>query len=145
MAAQAKPHEPTIYSGQREMQVLNSWVFKMERYLRITATKGELWVDIASTYLDGAANTWFETWHPEVIAHAMAAAPEASQHAVYIPWDIFVPNLKQAFRPPNHHEHLRSKWYDLKQTGSVAQYVHEFRELRLQLATSEDEALDKFK
>ena len=145
MAAQAKPHEPTTYSGQREMQVLNSWVFKMERYLRITVTKEEQWVDIASTYLEGTANTWYESWYPQVMRNARAAAPEKSQHGVYITWEMFVLNLRQAFQPPNHHEHLRNKWYNLKQTGTVAQYVHEFRELRLQLETSEDEALDKFK
>jgi hypothetical protein len=55
-----------------------------------------------------------------------------------------VDGLKQAFQPPNHHQHLRDSWFKLKQTGSVAQYVHEFRALRLQLMTSDDEALDKF-
>lgn len=140
MAAQAKPHDPSTYSGQREMNVLGSWVFTMERYLRITMTKEELWVDLASTYLDGMANTWFQTWYPLAVESIKGVKADAS----HVPWDVFVHNLRQAFQPPNHHQHLCDSWFHLKQTGSVAEYVHEFRALRLQLAPSEDEALDKF-
>lgn len=140
MAAHAKPHDPSVYSGERDMNVLNSWVFTMECYLRIMLTKEELWVDLASTYLGGVANTWFQTWYPLAVEGIKVVKADAS----HVPWEVFVHNLKQAFQPPNHHQHLRDRWFHLKQTGSVAEYVHEFRALKLQLAPSEDEALDKF-
>jgi len=83
--AQAKPHDPPVYAGQQDMQVLNSWIFSMQRYLRVTMTKDSLWVDIASTYLVGAANTWYETWSPPVLMHLIQQASEASRHSVFIP------------------------------------------------------------
>ena len=142
---QAKPHDPPVFAGQQDMQVLNSWIFSMRRYLKVTGTKDSLWVEIASTYLVGAANTWYETWSPPVLARLVQQTAEASRHAVFIPWDTFVDAISHAFQPPDHYHQLRDDWYDLKQTGSMAQYIQEFRAIHLQLAITEEEALDKFK
>jgi hypothetical protein len=143
--AQARPHDPPVFAGQQDMQVLMSWIFSMKHYLKVTATQDSLWVELASTYLGGAANTWYETWSPPVLARLIDVTPEASQHAVFIPWEMFVDAISRAFEPPDHYHQLRDDLYELKQMGSIAQYIQEFRAIRLQLAITEDEALDKFK
>jgi hypothetical protein len=142
----AKPNKPTVYHGDRDTQLLESWIFVVNRYLRLSKTEPELKVDIASTYLGGHANTWFQHWYP-IALEVIHNHPDSnySQHAPrYISWETFVDDLRSAFQPPNSHQHLRDQWFNLSQKGTVAEYVSAFRALRLQLETTEDEALDKF-
>ena len=107
MATQPKPREPMTFSGQRDRKVLDSWVFAMNRYLKLTGAKEELWVELASTYLDGTANTWYEGWYPATFERVLASKAEStSRHAISIPWDVFIQALYRSFELPNHHQHL---------------------------------------
>jgi Retrotransposon gag protein/Zinc knuckle len=136
----AKPNKPPTYNGARDMALLQSWVFSMKRYLTLTATPPHVMVELASTFLVDAANTWYQSWEVAYTNYLHIHKPEEPA----IPWDDFVTHITNNFKPPNHQQNLRDRWFNLKQITTVADYVTEFKAIRLQLNVTDEEGLDKF-
>lgn len=115
---------------------LRSWLFATERYLKVTKTSPDLWVLIASSFLSKHAALWFESWYRQQNINDDPTA--------FIPWEVFGEAMKTTFLPPNHHQHMRARLDALRQTGSLADYIYEFRNIRLELQISDEEALHAF-
>jgi hypothetical protein len=53
----------------------------------------------------------------------------ADRHDAFGDWDDFKNGIKLAFQPPNHWQIIRRQLKALRQTGSIQEYVHQFRNL----------------
>lgn len=132
-----QPKAPPVYTGQdtSDSAALRNWIFASRRYLQLVGASQDEEVLVASTYLEGKASLWFQTWYDVALASSSTA---------FVAWDVFVAALRSAFSPPNHQYHLRERLANLAQKGSLADYVAEFRGIRLELEISDSEALDRF-
>src|SRR5208337_1726737 len=137
-----KASRPSTYKGQRDVRILNSWIFQMERYFRLCETPEEKKALYASTYLTHQANTWYEAWETSYLASVIG-----DQESVQ--WIDFVTALRDTFLPPNHHLKLRDQLAHIRQRSSVAAYNTDFMNIQLQLSQLGDEltsfdAIDRY-
>ena len=85
----------------------------------------------ATTFLSGTAAVW---WYTIVQANAVPT-----------PWDKFKEMLQKEFIPDDHVRRSRDKLRKLRQIGSVAKYLSDFRNLVLTIPVmTEGERLDRF-
>lgn len=142
LPSRIQPRSPTVYKGTSlDARQIQNWVFNMRQYLTLSSATPEQEVICAASYLEDDASIWFQGWFPKALASA-GATP--TRKKIYVPWDQFVEALRAAFLPPDHHRSLRQRLANLRQTGTLAEYIVEFRSIRLSLDISEDEALDRF-
>jgi hypothetical protein len=124
--------EPDTYKGDRTAGAVDSWVRTMGRYLEFsTLDPGSQWVSYAVMKLRGDAEEWWET--------------RRLQSDETISWEKFRDLITREFRPVGAEDAARDRLADLRQTGSVEEYVAQFRRLRIQLPLMQDyEARDRF-
>lgn len=105
----------------------------MERCLRYCGTNPTQWTAYATTLLRGQADIWWRRL-------------ELSGAAAHITtWEKFKEAVTKEFRPARTAQLARDRLASLRQTGTVDQYVREFRALQLLIpGMSEEEALDRF-
>lgn len=132
VAAQAAPHpqpavalpsakticRPEMFEGRRQGEKLEEWVYKMDMYLRAMQVPENLRVLTAVSFFQGNAMTWWR---------ALIGAADPTT----VTWANFVAQLRNEFLPVNSVKVAADKLERLKQTGSVANFVKEFRTLAL--------------
>ena len=116
--ATAKPLKPTTYDGQkRDAQTVDTWLARMTAYLRLTNTDEADKVDIASSYLEDTAYTWY-----------------TNEQASLTTFDLFKSNLRAHFVPQNHKDIAYRQYKALKQNAlSVSDYSIQLKTLADQI------------
>ena len=115
--ATAKPLKPNTYNGETcDAQTIDTWLARMTTYLRLTHTAEEDEVDIASSYFEDIAYTWY-----------------ANHHASFTTFDLFKSSLQNHFVPQNHKETAYRQYKTFSQgTLSVLDYSIRFKALAVQ-------------
>lgn len=111
---------PEMFEGRRQGEKLEEWVYKMDLYLHAMHVPDPLRVITAVSFFHGNAMTWWRTLI-------------GTQDPSAISWAAFVQRLRDEFLPVNAVKVAADKLERLKQTGSVANFVREFRTLALQI------------
>ena len=132
-----KPKKPEPFKGKRNERV-DMWLNKMEQCFIGTALAEERQVAVATSYLEGAANTWW-------CAHIIETTPDNLREQRIVKWSDFKEALTAQFRTIHPEKLARDKLWSLKQTTSVTNYVYDFNTLCLDIGDiAESEKLDKF-
>ena len=115
----AKPLKPNSFNGEKgDPQIVDIWLTRMTTYLRITKTVEDEKVDIASSYLEGVALTWYMT-----------------ELATLTSFDIFKSALRARFVPQNYKEVAYRRYKALTQgTLSVSDYSIQLKTLADQIS-----------
>ena len=123
---------PKRYDCSRDIITLGNWMFSVDRYLILTKIPIGEQVLYVSTLLDGEALLWFRSHY------------ENLDYSTLI-WKDIRDALKEFFAPPNSNRRLRDAWANIKQTGSVFDYVSKLEAIAMQLPDlTNAQKLDKF-
>lgn len=123
--------EPDTYQGDRSPGAVESWIRTMERYLELSTLEEHEWVPFAIMKLRDEAEEWWEqrSFHGSAVTE----------------WADFRKHIIVEFRPLNATQQARGKLAVLHQTGTVTDYVAQFRGVRIQIPSmTDEEALDRF-
>lgn len=128
-----RPRQPDKYHGQRDFLLLGNWIFSVDQYFALTDMPAAKQVPFVSTLLRDEALLWFRTnyenWDP----------------ATPLTWDILRASMRQHFAPPNEDRRLQDEWANLKQHGTVFEYVSVLTALAMRIpGLSQTQILDKF-
>jgi hypothetical protein len=131
-----KPNPPRPFTGDRDADSLDSWLFSVNSYLELTAVQGdERRILLVGTYLQGPAQTWYRGVRGEKVPPGQRITT----------WAEFQTERRLNFCPMNRVKIARDRIHSLRQTGQLRDFVREFRNLTLDIAgMSEDEKLDRF-
>jgi hypothetical protein len=118
--ATAKPLKPSTYDGQkRDPQTVDTWLARMTTYLRLTNTADADKVEIASTYLEDIAYTWY-----------------TNEQATLTTFDLFKSALRNHFVPQNYRDVAYRRYKALKQGDlSVSDYSIQLKTLADQVGS----------
>ena len=100
------------------------WLVEMEDWLALSPCNQNQWIGITGTRIEKAASAWYRS--EKAMIHA-------NQRVAWTDWSAFCAELTAAFTPLTDEEQTRKRLKGLKQTGSVANYIQRFRELRLRI------------
>ena len=131
-----KAQPPTTFSGKRDADLIENWLFSCEQYFVITGLQdASRQVQYAGTLLRGPALVWLRT---------MCSAQEMVQ--LISTWVGFCRELKANFCPSNLVKLARDRVAYMRQTSaSVRDYIREFRAVCLDIPLmAADEKLDRF-
>jgi len=123
--------KPNRFNGVRDAKEVENFLWQMEIYfdnLNLVAENAK--VKAATSYLSDTAMLWWRRKHSEI-----------EQGTCRIDtWDDFKKELKRQFYPENVVYEARKKLRELRQRGSIRDYVKEFTTLMLQIPnmTAED-------
>ena len=132
-----KPKRPEPFKGTLKERV-DMWLSKMEQCFIGTGLAADRQVAVATSYLEGAANTWW-------CAHIIETTPADLLALRITTWNEFKAALTAQFRTIHPEKLARDKLWSLKQTTSVTNYLYEFNTLCLDIGDIADsEKLDKF-
>jgi hypothetical protein len=133
-----KPAKPKTYDGSRFTDP-DTWLFQFEQYANIVGLTNTEKVQLAATYLEGPAATWWESIYRE-------AEQRAANEELNLPtWTEFKQILVATFKPVNSSKMARDKLATLKQKTSVTAYNAEFMQLCIRAGNvSEAEKLDRY-
>lgn len=122
--------EPKSYDGARVAKDLENFLWDMEQYFRAAHIDEAEQVSITSMYLVGDAKLW---WRTRTDGDASVDRPEITT------FEALKKELKEQFLPLNASWLARESLRNLKQTGSVRDYVKEFSSLLLDIKNMSDE------
>jgi Ty3 transposon capsid-like protein/Zinc knuckle len=128
-----RPPQPDKYHGQRDFLLLGNWIFSVDQYFVLTDMAVQKQAPFVSTLLRDEALLWFrsnyENWDP----------------ATPLTWEILRASMRQYFAPPNEDRRLQDEWANLKQHGTVFEYVSVLTALAMRIpGLSQTQILDKF-
>jgi len=128
-----RPRQPDKYHGQRDFLLLGNWIFSVDQYFILTDMPAHKQGPFVSTLLRDEALLWYrssyETWDP----------------ATPLTWDILRAAMRQYFAPPNEDRRLQDEWANLRQHGTVFEYVSVLTALAMRIpGLSQTQILDKF-
>ena len=128
-----RPHQPDKYHGQRDFLLLGNWIFSVDQYFILTDMPVSKQGPFVSTLLRDEALLWYrssyENWDP----------------ATPLTWEILRAAMRQYFAPPNEDRRLQDEWANLKQYGTVFEYVSVLTALAMRIpGLSQNQILDKF-
>ena len=128
-----RPRQPDKYHGQRDFLLLGNWIFSVDQYFILTDTPAHKQGPFVSTLLRDEALLWYrssyENWDP----------------ATPLTWDILRAAMRQYFAPPNEDRRLQDEWANLRQHGTVFEYVSVLTALAMRIpGLSQTQILDKF-
>lgn len=132
-----KPPEPEHYTGDDGRVSIDTWLFKLERFFKLTETTSDIKrVDYAAALLRGRAALWYRL-------QCLRAA--SVDDTPYHTWDEFTHAVKEQFATVNHEKRARDRLAALRQTTSVRRYLMEFSGLCLEISDmSSAEKMDRF-
>jgi Retrotransposon gag protein len=131
LSMHVKPPKPETFQGTSKGPDVVQWIFEMEQYLTLTHTSAAMTVNLAAAYLRGPAGVWWRT------RQSTLARP--------LTWPEFTTELRNQFLPVSHSLIARDKLANLKQTGSVQDYIYRFQSLCAQITDMHvAEKRDKF-
>ncbi|KAJ3159195.1 hypothetical protein HDU88_000631, partial [Geranomyces variabilis] len=115
------------YDGTRSLQKLYNFVDKVNVYIRAKpdVTDEEI-IDLVELKFEGAAATWWRSARNKV-------APGHKRRLKYRTWRDVRRGLQKTFAPQEDALAMRKRLQVLKQTGSVAKYNDQFRQIAEQI------------
>ncbi len=122
-----------IFDGKRDPEFIDNWFMMLKQYFSgFPLDTAEIHkIKYAANFMSKSAYTWYMSSYRE-------DAREGS-------FDEFEELLREAFYPLDYINTLTRKWLDLRQTGSAAEYVNQYREiLRLLPPNGAEAELQKF-
>ncbi|KAL3681508.1 hypothetical protein R1sor_024464 [Riccia sorocarpa] len=125
------------YKGQRAMGVVENWISRMNRYLRLFSTQisDQTAGVFACGYLTDKALTWYDAWERTLLAE---------NHVVT--WSALQNGLLKNFQSVDSVQMARTRMWNLRQDKSLQEYVEAFLDLQVAITDmSAAEALDVFK
>jgi hypothetical protein len=128
-----RPRQPDKYHGQRDFLLLDNWIFSVEQYFLLTDMPVNKQGPFVSTLLRDEALLWYrssyEKWDPKTP----------------LTWKIICTAMRKYFAPPNEDRRLQDEWANLRQHGSVSEYVSVLMALAARIPElSQGQILDKF-
>ena len=119
-----KVPEPRPYNGARDAKDLENFLFDMEHYFRAVRTDSEEGkVAMATMYLSGDAKVWWRTKYDDI----------ENGRCTIASWEDLKRELKTQFLPENVAYMARRQLRELKQVGTVREYVKKFSGLMLDI------------
>jgi hypothetical protein len=127
-----RPRQPDKYHGQRDFFLLGNWIFSVDQYFILTDMPANKQGPFVSTLLRDEV-LWclssYESWNP----------------ATPLTWEILRTAMREYFAPPNEDRRLQDEWANLKQYGTVFEYVSVLTALAMRIpGLSQTQILDKF-
>jgi hypothetical protein len=127
-----KPAKPNTFGGKSNESV-DTWIFQIEQYFRITESPEDKKIPFAASFLTDHAATWWRHQYRNLGYHGDYGWPE------------FIRGLRDQFCPVDAEQQARNALYTLKQTTSVAKYIHEFQNIILDIpGMLERDKIDRF-
>ncbi|KAG0563936.1 hypothetical protein M758_8G066800 [Ceratodon purpureus] len=128
---------PPCFAGTQDKRKLDTWLIKVENYLRSIQVKSDrLKISIATTLFDGYAADWWYNRTKHV---------EEGHELPVLSWENFLNIMEQTFVPTETRFPIQDKLAVLKQTGSVPSYIAKFLSLAIHLEnSSESEKVSRF-
>lgn len=128
-----RPRQPDKYHGQRDFLLLGNWIFSVDQYFILTDMPVQKQGPFVSTLLRDEALLWYrsnyETWDPKTP----------------LTWEMLRAAMRDHFAPPNEDRRLQDEWANLRQQGSVFEYVSVLTALAMRIpGLSQTLILDKF-
>ncbi|KAJ7968029.1 Retrotransposon protein, putative, Ty3-gypsy subclass [Quillaja saponaria] len=119
-----KVPEPQAFGGARDAKELENFLFDMEQYFRaVRMDSEEAKVTTATMYLAGDAKLWWRTKYVNI----------QDGRCVIDTWEDLRRELKAQFFPENVEYIARRNLRELKQTGTIREYVKKFAGLMLDI------------
>ncbi|KAJ7975820.1 Retrotransposon protein, putative, Ty3-gypsy subclass [Quillaja saponaria] len=116
--------EPRAFGGARDAKELENFLFDMEQYFRaVRMDSEEAKVTTATMYLAGDAKLWWRTKYVDI----------QDGRCVIDTWEDLRRELKAQFFPENVEYITRCNLRELKQTGTIREYVKRFAGLMLDI------------
>ncbi|KAL3700979.1 hypothetical protein R1sor_019001 [Riccia sorocarpa] len=125
------------YKGQRAMGVVENWISRMNRYLRLFSTQisDQTAGVFACGYLTDKALTWYDVWERTLLAENRI-----------VTWTALQAGLLRNFQSVDSVQMARTRMWNLRQDKSLQEYVETFLDLQVAITDmSAAEALDVFK
>ena len=131
--AGTRPRQPDKYHGQRDFLLLDNWTFSVDQYFILTDMPVHKQGPFVSTLLRDEALLWYrssyEKWDPKTP----------------LTWEIIRTAMRKYFAPPNEDRRLQDEWANLRQHGTVFEYVSVLTALAMRIpGLSQTQILDKF-
>src|SRR4030095_16451361 len=128
-----RPRQPDKYHGQRDFLLLGNWIFSVDQYFVLTDTPEHKQAPFVSTLLRDEALLWYRSNY------------ENRNQTAPLTWDALRSVMRQYFAPPNEDRRLQDEWANLKQYGTVFEYVSVLTALAMRIpGLSQTQVLDKF-
>ena len=117
--------KPNTYDGAHNATVIDNFLFGLEQYFDAMAVRDEASkVGTTLTFLQGAAQLWRRRKHGNMGKGICAVNT----------WARFQQELRKHFAPSNVQKEARAHLHQLKQTGSIRNYVNDFTTLTLDIS-----------
>jgi len=130
-----RPRQPDKYYGQRDFLLLGNWIFSVDQYILLTEMPEHRQGPFVSTLLRNEALLWYRVSYEQW--DSTTSGP--------VTWKVLREAMKKHFAPPNEDRRLQDEWANLKQHGSVFEYVSVLTALAMQIGNLTDsQILDKF-
>jgi Retrotransposon gag protein/Zinc knuckle len=125
--------QPDKYNGQRDFLLLDNWMFSVDQYFILTDMAVHKQGPFVSTLLRDEALLWYrssyEKWDPKTP----------------LTWEIIRTAVRKYFAPPNEDRRLQDEWANLRQHGTVFEYVSVLTALAMRIpGLGQTQILDKF-
>ncbi|XP_074291321.1 uncharacterized protein LOC141618107 [Silene latifolia] len=112
------------YSGKRDSKKIDNFLWSMERYFQNVLVEDEKTkIGTATLYLNEDAILWWRRRELDIQGGACTIST----------WNEFKADFKKQFYPENAAELASKKLTDLKQPGSIREYVKQFTTLLLEI------------
>lgn len=116
--------KPENFNGSRNAATVENFLFSVEQYLRgLAITNDEVKIATAQSFLRDTAQQWFR--------RRCLDAEKGGQGIET--WEQFKAELRKKFSPSNANKEALRKFWRVRQTGSIADYVKEFTDLLLEV------------
>jgi hypothetical protein len=130
-----RPRQPDKYFGQRDFLLLGNWIFSVDQYIVLSDMPEAKQAPFVSTLLRKEALLWYrvnyENWDTETKGT--------------LTWKHLKAAMKLYFAPPNEDRRLQDEWANLRQQGTVFEYISVLSALAMQIeGLTEGQILDKF-
>jgi hypothetical protein len=130
-----RPRQPDKYYGQRDFLLLGNWIFSVDQYILLTEMPEDKQGPFVSTLLRNEALLWYRVSYEQW---------DTAKHGA-VTWKILREAMKKYFAPPNEDRRLQDEWANLKQHGTVFEYVSVLTALAMQIdGLTDGQILDKF-
>ena len=117
----AKPAKPDHFCGGKDDNAL-VWINEIKRYLKLTNTPSDLYVETAASYLKKNAQVWYTGY---------LTSNEVREGD--LEWDEFRESFIKRYAPSRATANAHSRLVSWRQTGSIEAYIDGFSNLSAQV------------
>jgi hypothetical protein len=121
---QVKTAQPEKFNGIDKIPTISNWLAAMRRYLRLTRTDANEYIDVAATFFTGTALDWWNN------------IEKTEGDSVYImTWSEFEGRCTRRFQAVNDAQLAFQRLLRWRQTGNITSYLAGFQSLVQQVPT----------